>query len=233
MIALILAGMAATAQAQPRPHIQASIVAASEVPRPGATTRIAIHMTPEVGWHGYWINPGDSGLPVEAKWQAPVGVQIGALQHPAPTLLELAGIASYVHEGPFTLVADLKLAPSITPGTPLPIVADLNWLACSDTLCVPERVTLRLQLAAGDGAPASGARAIVATAEAALPRSGASGTFARNGRDLVFDIRGGGIARLGEDTPVSRLGRLVCGSSAATRDPRVRQHHAGAGGWHS
>ncbi|KXU31237.1 hypothetical protein A0J57_02250 [Sphingobium sp. 22B] len=195
MIALILAGLAVPAHAQPRPHIAASIVAASDTPRPGATTRIAIRMAPEAGWHGYWINPGDSGLSVEAKWQAPAGATIGALRHPAPTLLELAGIASYVHEGPFTLLADLKLAPSIAPGTALPIAVDLNWLACSDTLCVPERATLRLQLVSGDGAPASGAPAIISAAEAALPRSGASGasgTFARIGPDLVFDIAGAG-----------------------------------------
>src|SRR3546814_6395383 len=92
-----------------------------------------------------------SGLSVEAKWTAPDGVTVGELRHPAPALLELVGLASYVHKGAFTLLTDLKLDGDIAPGTAIPLRAHLSWLACSDTLCVPERATLDLRLTAGDG----------------------------------------------------------------------------------
>ena len=189
ILAILLIAVPSTA-AQGSQHIDASIHASTETPRPGATSRIAIRMTPESGWHGYWINPGDSGLPVEAVWRAPQGVRIGELQHPAPTLLELAGLASYVHKGAFTLLADLDVPPSIPRGTRLPIEVDLNWLACSDTLCVPERATLRLDLATGDGAAGS-SRALVSAAEAALPRPGAARiAIARQGANWTFDVTG-------------------------------------------
>src|SRR3546814_12275195 len=63
---------------------------------------LAIRMKPESGWHGYWTNPGAAGLPVEADWDLPTGVTVSSLRHPAPHLLDVQGIASSVHDGPFT-----------------------------------------------------------------------------------------------------------------------------------
>src|SRR3546814_8620697 len=113
-----------------------------------------------------------SGLSVEAKWTAPDGVTVGELRHPAPALLELVGLASYVHKGAFTLLTDLKLDGDIAPGTAIPLRAHLSWLACSDTLCVPERATLDLRLTAGDGTIDAAAAPLFRAAEAALPIGG-------------------------------------------------------------
>ena len=93
-----------TAQAAPK-YINASLAAETVEPEPGSTVRLAIRMVPKKGWHGYWINPGESGLPVDVSWEAPEDVKFGELRHSAPTLLEVQGIASYVHEGTFTLLA--------------------------------------------------------------------------------------------------------------------------------
>src|SRR3546814_15751056 len=58
-----------------------------------------------------------SGLSVEAKWTAPDGVTVGELRHPAPALLELVGLASYVHKGAYTPLTDLQLDGDIAPST--------------------------------------------------------------------------------------------------------------------
>ncbi len=224
MLAILLIAFPSLAAAQGSRHIDASIHVSTETPRPGSTSRIAIRMTPESGWHGYWINPGDSGLPVEAVWRAPPGVRIGELQHPAPTLLELAGLASYVHKGAFTLLADLDVPASIPQGARLPIEVDLNWLACSDTLCVPERATLRLDLAAGDGA-AGASRALVSAAEAALPRSGAARvTIARQKTNWTFDLTGA----QGLDPSNARLFPVDAGWFDAAAPQRVTRGQGGA-----
>lgn len=184
---------AAPTAAQPARHLDASIHAQSEEPAPGSTTRLAIRMVPEAGWHGYWINPGDSGLSVEANWTLPAGVRIGQLEHPAPTLLRLAGLASYVHKGAFTLLADLTIDKSVTPGTVLPIRAQLSWLVCSDTLCVPESATFDLRLVAGGGKAKADSRSIIRDAEAALPRRNAATASMMGGADRwTFAISGVG-----------------------------------------
>ena len=193
LVAALLAMMPGPAAAQSGAHIEASIHAESAVPRPGTTTRIAIRMAPEAGWHGYWSNPGDSGLPAVARWTLPEGVTISALRHPAPALLELAGLASYVHQGAYTLLAELTLPPGIAPGTAIPLRADISWLACSDTLCVPERATLALRLTAGDGSPDPASASLIDAALSALPQAGA-GTIevARDGANWRFVITGAG-----------------------------------------
>ncbi len=193
---------AAPATAQPSRHMEASIHAQSADPAPGKTTRLAIRMVPDAGWHGYWTNPGDSGLSVEAEWTVPSGVKIGPLEHPAPTLLRLAGLASYVHEGAFTLLADLTVDKSVAPGTVLPIRARLSWLVCSDTLCVPESANFDLRLVAGKGAADTNSRAIIRAAEAALPRQGvATAKVTGDGGQWTFAIAG----TSGLDTARARL----------------------------
>ncbi|MFD1960578.1 protein-disulfide reductase DsbD domain-containing protein [Novosphingobium panipatense] len=140
-------------------------------PRPGTNTRIAIRMTPETGWHGYWINPGTAAFRSSRMASAGRRSRRGA-RTALPTLLELGGLASYVHEGAFTLLADLAIDRSVAPGTALPVKVDLTWLACSDSLCVPERTTLQLTLRAGDGAVDRSRQSLFSAAEAALPSSG-------------------------------------------------------------
>src|SRR3546814_168517 len=120
----------APASAQDR-HIEASLAFETRTPRPGESVTLAIRMKPESGWHGYWTNPGAAGLPVEADWDLPTGVTVSSLRHPAPHLLDVQGIASYVHDGPFTLLATMKVPQSLAQGTALRVEVALSWLVCS------------------------------------------------------------------------------------------------------
>ncbi|WP_293921892.1 protein-disulfide reductase DsbD family protein [Sphingobium sp. UBA5915] len=190
-VAALLSLVPGPLAAQGTANIDASLLAESSSPKPGTTTRIAIRMVPRTGWHGYWVNPGDSGLSVEANWTVPDGVTIGELRHPAPALLKLAGLASYVHKGAFTLLTDLTLDGDIAPGTAIPLRANLSWLACSDKMCVPERATLDLRLTAGDGINNAAAAPVFQAAEAALPVEGRLKLLVgRQGGDWRFDIDG-------------------------------------------
>src|SRR3954452_24928985 len=65
---------------------------------PGGEVELAVHMRPAPGWHGYWLNPGDAGLPMDVKWQLPKGFVIGPLRYPVPTRLTVAGIMNYVFD---------------------------------------------------------------------------------------------------------------------------------------
>src|SRR3546814_1078011 len=143
-------------------------------------------MKPESGWTGCWTNPGAAGLPVEADWDLPTGVTVSSLRHPAPHLLDVQGIASYVHDGPFTLLATMKVPQSLAQGTALRVEVALSWLVCSDTLCVPERATLSANLEVGAGArDAAGAR-IVAAAQRAMPKPLGGAPLSRDGEAWMF-----------------------------------------------
>jgi len=118
---------------------------------PGGEVELAIHMRPEPGWHGYWLNPGDAGLPMDVQWQLPKGFAAGPLRYPVPTQLRVAGIMNYVFERDYAVLVRLKV-PANAKGT-VPIRAQARWLACTDKICVPEQGELALDLPVGSGTP--------------------------------------------------------------------------------
>jgi DsbC/DsbD-like thiol-disulfide interchange protein/cytochrome c biogenesis protein CcdA len=130
--------------------IEPQLVAEGPAP-PGGEVELAIHMRPAPGWHGYWLNPGDAGLPMDVKWQLPKGFSAGPLRYPVPMRLEIAGLMNYVFEHDYAVLTRLKVPPDAR-GT-VPIRAEAHWLACTDKICVPEQGELSLDLPVGSGAP--------------------------------------------------------------------------------
>jgi DsbC/DsbD-like thiol-disulfide interchange protein/cytochrome c biogenesis protein CcdA len=140
-------------------HIAAQLVAESNAPKAGEGTMIAFAMAPQAGWHGYWENPGDAGLGMTVDWTLPKGVSVGPLRYPVPETLLISGLMNHVYEGPYAVLASLKVAADIAPGTRLPVRAKAQWLACTDKVCVPESGELAIDLVAGDGTVAAATRA--------------------------------------------------------------------------
>lgn len=190
-LALTLASVAsalAGATSKPVSHFVAVRIAAeSMAPQPGRIDLIGFEMTPQPGWHGYWSNPGESGIAPTVKWTAPAGVHFGPLLHPAPTLLQSMGLVSYVHAGKHLLLTRMSLDRSIAPGTSLPVTAQLSWAACSDKLCVPEHATLSLQMVAGAGSPSADAAPLRQGFER-LPERGGAGTYFIEDGKLLLDL---------------------------------------------
>jgi DsbC/DsbD-like thiol-disulfide interchange protein/cytochrome c biogenesis protein CcdA len=146
---LLIALLLAPAVAQAR-GVEPELVAEGQAP-PGGEVELAISMHPKAGWHGYWLNPGDAGLPMDVKWQLPPGFAPGALRYPVPTRLTVAGIMNYVFERDYAVLVRLRV-PKDAKGT-VPIRAEAHWLACTDKICVPEQGELSLDLPVGTDEP--------------------------------------------------------------------------------
>ena len=145
LFALLLAALPAYARG-----IVPELVAEGPAPA-GGEVELAIHMRPAPGWHGYWLNPGDAGLPMDVQWQLPKGFSPGPLRYPPPTRLKIAGLMNYVFDRDYAVLVRLKV-PAGAHRT-LPVRADAHWLACTDKICVPEQGELSLDLPVGTGAP--------------------------------------------------------------------------------
>jgi DsbC/DsbD-like thiol-disulfide interchange protein len=104
--------------------------------QPGQTITLGIHYRITPRWHIYWVNPGDSGLPVKAEITAPPGFEVGAVRYPWPKREEDPGdIVSFIHDGEVMLLVDVKAPANLTPGTEIKFEADGKWLVCTD-ICV-------------------------------------------------------------------------------------------------
>ena len=146
---LLFALLLAPALAEAR-GIEPQLIAEGSAP-PGGEIELAIHMRTNPGWHGYWLNPGDAGLPMDVKWQLPPGFAAGPLRYPVPTRLTITGLMNYVYERDYAVLVRLKV-PRSANGV-IPIRADAHWLACTDKVCVPESGALALDVPIGAGRP--------------------------------------------------------------------------------
>lgn len=181
------------------PNIQPTLIVETRSPAPGQTVTVAILMQPRTGWHGYWLNPGDAGLGMDAQWRVPQGASVGALRYPVPSRLVIAGLMNHVYEGSYALLADLRVPADARPGDPMPVMLDAKWLACTDQVCVPEEARLAIELVVGDGTIADADRRRFDGWRAAMPRPlDVSGTYALTSGTLRIAIPYPGSASVSE-----------------------------------
>ena len=123
--------------------VVASLLAGSlQVGEPGM---IGVEYTVAPGWHIYWENPGQSGIPTEVSLGLPEGWEAGETLYPGPHWFMMPGdLVNYGYEGTVTLLVPVTVA---TPpaGT---ITAETRWLVCREEQCVPGRASLELPLPA-------------------------------------------------------------------------------------
>ncbi len=153
-ITLIAAGLGGPLAAQPvtgEQHINVALVAESNAPAPGKQTTIAVVMTPQPGWHGYWRNPGDAGLAPKLTWTLPAGAIAGDPAYPTPKALLVTGIMNHVYEKPYALLVPLTIPPGLAAGTSLPVKLAMSYLVCTLEQCVPEQAAVSTTLTVGDG----------------------------------------------------------------------------------
>jgi thiol:disulfide interchange protein/DsbC/DsbD-like thiol-disulfide interchange protein len=151
-------------------HVEAELVSSKTAIVPGEPVVVALRLAMERGWHTYWRNPGDSGLPTTLAWTLPQGIEAGPIEWPAPRLLPAGPLVNYGFDGELLLPVELVPQRSLAPPGPLILKARADWLVCKE-ICIPEGADLELALsvaasAAADprwGAPIAGVRA-------ALPR---------------------------------------------------------------
>ena len=151
-------------------HVAMELVAESARPAAGTTVTLAITSVPDPGWHAYWRNPGDAGIETQLDWTLPGGVRAGALHYPVPQRLLIAGLMNYVYEGRFAQLVDLTIPAGLAAGTAVPVQVRIDYLVCTEEICVPERQTLATSLTIGDGAVPADARAKFDAWRRALPR---------------------------------------------------------------
>ena len=71
--------------------IHATLLADTTAVEPGKPFRVGVLLKIEPGWHTYWRDTGDSGLPTEVKWDLPEGFVAADLQWPVHKKFDLAG----------------------------------------------------------------------------------------------------------------------------------------------
>jgi thiol:disulfide interchange protein/DsbC/DsbD-like thiol-disulfide interchange protein len=131
----------------------------------------------EDGWHIYWRNPGDSGLPPEVrKWTLPEGVEAGGFQWPAPHAIPLQTLMNYGYEHQVVFPMMFKVPATLQPGDSVTFTGQFDFLICQE-ICIPDEATVSLTLpveAASRVDDAASALIAKSLATVAVPLTGAA-----------------------------------------------------------
>lgn len=107
---------------------------------PGQQVTFAIHFEPVSSeWHGYWENPGDAGLGMVLDWDLPDGWEPENPLYPVPERLMISGLMNHVYKGEYSVLIPVNIPEDYIFREPLEVAVSGEWLACTDTICVPEK----------------------------------------------------------------------------------------------
>jgi thiol:disulfide interchange protein len=150
--ASLLAAMPVCANVVQTERTEAELVAEMQHAQPGAVAWAALRLRPDPGWHIYWRNPGDSGLPTRLQWTLPPGVSAGEIHWPYPAVERIGEIVNYGYAQETLHLVPLQLPADWPAGRPLPLKAQAKWLVCAD-ICIPGEAELTLALPVSAEAP--------------------------------------------------------------------------------
>ena len=112
---------------------------------PGKTMWLGLHIQHQKGWHTYWKNPGDSGLPTQLQWQLPSGWSAGETHWPIPDKIRVGEMTNYGFEGSSLLAASVSMTAAAKLTEAQEVTLQANWLVCRQE-CIPQegRFVLRI-----------------------------------------------------------------------------------------
>ena len=144
MLPLLAAGMVAWAASSSvdAAHVHVELVFRKANVYPGGGDHGGLYFKLEPGWHVYWKNPGDAGLPPNIHWTLPEGVTAGPLQFTAPKRLPLGPLMDYGYDNEVLYPFRLELAKSVKPGIAV-LHAKVDWLVCRSS-CIPDKADLEI-----------------------------------------------------------------------------------------
>jgi DsbC/DsbD-like thiol-disulfide interchange protein/cytochrome c biogenesis protein CcdA len=129
-------------------HTEVELLSEVQSAKAGQPFLLGLRMRMDPGWHVYWENPGDSGLPPSIKWTLPNGWKSGIIEWPVPERIDLPPLRSYGYQT--EVIFPVEITPAAASNNqPVKIKADVSWLTCQVD-CIPGKGQLTLEINVGD-----------------------------------------------------------------------------------
>lgn len=136
LIALAFALPAALSAENPPPSVQVELIHEENAIQAGRPFWVAVRLHISDGYHAYWKNPGDSGMPTSIQWTLPEGFTASSLEWPVPQKFNVDSLIGFGYEGATFFLAQIT-PPKTLSDKPIELATNVQWLVCSDEQCVP------------------------------------------------------------------------------------------------
>ena len=104
---------------------------------------VGIKFNIEPGWHVYWKNPGDSGLPANVDWQNINSIEFKNFLWPPPEKTPEEPLMTYGYYNELVLPAIFSVGSDFTDEGASQF--DIDFLIC-EKICIPESVSIEFDL---------------------------------------------------------------------------------------
>jgi len=167
-LGLLLASPGFAEQSSQQKIVKASLVTDVASIVPGSPFHVGVILAPKEGWHTYWENPGDAGVPTTLAWTLPASFTNSEIQWPVPMRIIEGPLAVYGYPWPMLLPVTVTPPSSLHEGESYSFKVKANWLVCKD-ICIPESADLDMMLSVSAKTAPSEVAEIFAAHEAHLP----------------------------------------------------------------
>jgi thiol:disulfide interchange protein DsbD len=121
------------------PRVEARLLIDAKSAKPGEPVRAGVLFDLDRGWHIYWRDPGQVGLPTELHWEVE-GANIGSIAWPIPEVFRDSGkLISYGYEDEVLITVPLTFEHGSSGQRTVSVSA--RFAACR-VRCIPGRLTL-------------------------------------------------------------------------------------------
>jgi DsbC/DsbD-like thiol-disulfide interchange protein len=153
--------------------VKVELIQENETIQSGQSFWVSLHLKIEDGWHVYWKNPGDIGMPLKIEWKLPAGFEASPLQWPFPVKFTTSDMVGFGYKGDVMLLSLVTPPDHLQEGSFHQLDAKVEWLVCSPTMCQPGSAVARLTVNTKKEAPKTRAdlAAIFSEARSKLPTS--------------------------------------------------------------
>lgn len=147
IVAVILASFCIPLQASVvrKQYIEVELISEVVSIQAGVPFWIAFRMKPDDGWHTYWKNPGDSGLPPTFEWSLPEKTRISGAYWPYPEVVDSSSIISYGYFSERLLIFQVTPPADLNARQKFKIKTKASWAVCKE-ICIAENTPLILTL---------------------------------------------------------------------------------------
>lgn len=151
-------------------HTKISLVADVQSIQPGRAFTVGVRMRMDPGWHTYWKNSGEAGLPTEIVWTLPDGFTAGDIQWPLPHKYNESGdVLTYGYETETMLLVPILPPADLRPGNSVTLKAKVSWLEC-EKICIPGDADAGITLPVADADPGRAHAALFERYRAQVPQ---------------------------------------------------------------
>lgn len=136
------------------PRVEAELLVDAAELRPGQVARVGVLFEMDRGWHIYWRNAGESGLPTELEYDV-TRARVGPIRWPVPEVFRESDgfLTTYGYSDQVLLASEAVVEPGPPGSARIHVIAD--FVTCQIG-CIPDRIELVREIPiSAAGRPAS------------------------------------------------------------------------------